>query len=146
MILQCLTTSFKKQLLEGVHDFRVTGGDTFKIALYSSTASLDSSTTAYTATGEVSGTGYTSGGAVLTNIDPEASGTTGFTNFGTVTWSATLTARGALIYNTTPAHTYTNPSVMVIDFGMDRSSVSGVFTITFPTNNAQNALIRLAQT
>lgn len=143
MINQCLTTSFKKQLLEGVHDFRASGGDTFKIALYSSSASLGSSTTAYTATGEVSGSGYSAGGATLTNVAPASSGTTGYTNFATVTFNASVTARGALIYNTTPAHTYTNPSVMVIDFGMDRSSVSGVFTITFPTTDAQNALIRL---
>ena len=145
MIQQILTTSFKQQLLEGCHDFRATGGDTFKIALYTSSATLNSSTTAYTATGEVADSGYTAGGATLTNVDPASSGTTGYTSFATVTWSnSSITARGALIYNTTPAHTYTNPSVMVIDFGMDRSSVSNVFTITFPTVNSQNAIIRLA--
>lgn len=145
MIQQVLTTSFKSQLLEGCHDFRATGGDTFKIALYTSAATLNSSTTAYTTTGEVADSGYTAGGATLTNVDPASSGTTGYTSFAAVTWSNSgITARGALIYNTTPAHTYTNPSVMVIDFGMDRSSVNGVFTVTFPTVSSQTAIIRLA--
>lgn len=140
MIQQILTTSFKKELLEAKHDFRTTG-DTFKIALYLSSADLNSSTTAYTTTGEIpSGTGYTTGGATLTNVDPSSSGTVGFTQFQTVTWNANITARGALIYNSTEAG---NPSVMVLDFGMDRSSVSGVFTITFNTFNSQLALIRL---
>ncbi len=143
MIQQCLTTSFKVQLLEGVHDFRTTG-DTFKIALYSSSADLNSSTTAYTTTGEITGTGYTAGGATLTNVNPTYLGTTAYTNFAAVTWaSSSITARGALIYNTTAAG-YTNASVMVIDFGMDRSSVDGAFTITFPTVGYQGPLIRLA--
>lgn len=146
MIQQILTTTFKQQLLEGAHDFRATGGDTFKIALYTSAATLNSSTTAYTTDGEVADSGYTAGGATLTNVDPASSGTTGYTSFAAVTWSSSgITARGALIYNTTPAHTYTNPSVMVIDFGMDRSSdANGNFTITFPTVSSQTAIIRLA--
>ncbi len=140
MIQQVLTTSFKQELLQGIHDFRTTG-DTFKIALYDSSATLNSSTTVYTGTDEVTATGYTVGGETLTNINPASSGVTGYTSFGTVTWvSDDLTARGALIYNSTEA----NKSVIVLDFGMDRSSVSGLFTITFPTADAQNAIIRLA--
>lgn len=144
MIYQDLCASFKQQLLEGVHDFR-TSGDTFKIALYTNSASLDSSTTAYTATGEVTGEGYTTGGATLTNIDPASSGLVGYCSFDTVSWpNSDITARGALIYNTTPNGSYTNPAVMVLDFGMDRSSQSGTFTITFPTNNNASAIIRIA--
>lgn len=144
MILQCLTTSFKQQLLEGVHDFRTTG-DVFKIALYSETATLNSSTTAYSTDFEVTGPGYTAGGATLTNVDPSAYGTTAFATFATVSWPASSisNARGALIYNTTPAHTYTNPSVMVLDFGLPRFSQSDTFDISFPTFNSQYALIRL---
>ena len=143
MIQQTPTTSFRQQLLEGVHDFRTTG-NVFKIALYSSAATLNSSTTAYSSSGEVEVSGYTAGGATLTNVDPSSSGTTGFTSFSTVTWSATgLTARGALIYNS-DATGYTNPSVMVLDFGMDRSDLSGVFTITFPTFNSSSAIIRVS--
>lgn len=139
MIQQCMTTSFRKELLLGVHNFSATGGDTFKISLYSDSATLNSTTTAYTSTGEVSGTGYTAGGATLTNVDPASAGTVGYTTFATVTWSATLTARGALIYNSSES----NKSVMVLDFGMDRSSTGGVFTITFPTANQTTAIIRL---
>ena len=145
MILQDLTTSFKSQLLEGVHDFRLAGGDSFKIALYSDQANLNSSTTAYTATGEISATGYTAGGLLLTNISPSSSGTVGFTSFQDAVWSNSgILARGALIYNTTPNGAYTNPSVMVIDFGMNRSSVSNTFTVSFPTFNNQYAIIRIA--
>lgn len=140
MIQQTLTTSFKQQLLQGIHDFRTTG-DTFKIALYSSSADLNSSTTAYSTDGEISGDGYTAGGATLTNVDPAGNGTVGYTSFGTVTWAnSIISARGALIYNSTESG---NPSVMVLDFGMTRSSESGSFTITFPTFNSQQALIRL---
>jgi hypothetical protein len=143
MIQQTPTVSFRKQLLEGVHDFRTTG-NIFRIALFSSTATLNSSTTAYSSSGEVDVSGYTAGGATLTNVNPSSSGTTGFTSFSTVTWAVSgLTARGALIYNS-DAIGYTNPSVMVLDFGMDRSSLSGVFTITFPTFNSSSAIIRVS--
>lgn len=143
MIQQTPTVSFRKQLLEGVHDFRTTG-NTFRIALYSSSATLNSSTTAYSSSGEVNVSGYTAGGATLTNVNPSSSGTTGFTSFSTVSWAASgLTARGALIYNS-DATGYTNPSVMVLDFGMDRSDLSGVFTITFPTFNSSSAIIRVS--
>ena len=104
-ITQAVTTSFKKQLLEGAHDFR-SSGDTIYMALYTSSATLDASTSAYTATGESSGTGYAAGGQELTKVAPTSSGTTAFIDFADETWTtATITARGALIYNTTPAHT-----------------------------------------
>ena len=145
-ITQAMATSFKKQLLEGTHDFRLSGGDTFKVALYTSSATMDSSTTAYSATDEVSGTGYTATGNTLTRIDPTSSGTTAYTDFADSTWTtATITARGALIYNTTPSTgAYTNPSVCVLDFGTDKSSSAGDFTIQFPTADASDAIIRIA--
>jgi hypothetical protein len=94
-----MCTSFKKELLFGVHDFDLASGDTFNIALYTNSASFDASTTAYTATNEVSGTGYSAGGQALTNVDPTTSGTTALTDFADETWTtATITARGALIY------------------------------------------------
>jgi hypothetical protein len=140
MIQQILCASFLKELLTGTHSFAASGGDTFKIALYASTATLNSTTTAYTSTGEVTGSGYTAGGATLTNVEPASSGTTGYTSFAAVTWaSSAITARGALIYNSSES----NKAVMVLDFGMDRSSESNTFTITFPTANAQQAIIRL---
>jgi hypothetical protein len=141
-----MCTSFKSQLLEAAHDFRTTGGDTFKIALYSSAATLDATTTAYSSTNEVANSGtYAAGGGTLTNISPTTSGTTAFTDFADISFtSATITARGALIYNTTPTHTYTNPSVAVLDFGADKTSTSGTFTIQFPTADASNAIIRIA--
>ena len=143
-ITQAVTTSFKKQLLEGAHDFR-SGGDTIYMALYTSSATLDATTTAYSATNETSGTGYVAGGQELTKVSPTTSGTTAFIDFADETWStATITARGALIYNTTPTHTYTNPSVLVLDFGGDKTSTAGDFTVIFPTPDASNAILRLA--
>ncbi len=143
-ITQSMSTSFKKQLMEGTHNFKSSGGNTFKIALYTSSATLDSSTTAYSSTNEVTGTGYTAGGNTLTNISPTTSGTTAFNDFSDTTWSSsTITARGALIYNST-ASGYTNPSVAVLDFGTDKSSSAGDFTIQFPTADASNAIIRIA--
>jgi hypothetical protein len=155
-ISQAMTTSFKAEILLAVHDFRSTGGDTFKFALYTSSASIDANTTAYTATNEVSGTNYTAGGAALTNggvtaTNTNASAGTGFTTFSNLTFSnATITARGALIYNTTPSAngtantTLTNASVAVLDFGSDKTSTAGDFTIIFPTNNNTSAIIRIA--
>jgi hypothetical protein len=141
-----MCTSFKDELLEAVHDFRAVGGDTFKIALYSSAATLGASTTAYTTSNEVSASGsYSAGGGTLTNISPTTSGTTAFTDFDDISFtSATINARGALIYNTTPTHTYTNPSVAVLDFGGDKISTAGTFTIQFPTASASDAIIRIA--
>ena len=145
-ITQAMCTSFKQQLLEAVHDFRLTGGDTFKLALYTNSASFTAATTAYTATNEVGDSGsYSAGGGTLTRIDPTTSGTTAFTDFADLTFtSATITARGALIYNSTPTHTYTNPVVVVLDFGSDKTSTAGDFTIVFPAADASNALIRIA--
>jgi len=143
-ITQAVTTSFKQQLLEGAHDFR-SSGDTIYMALYTSSATLDASTSAYTATRVSSGTGYAAGGQELNKVAPTSSGTTAFIDFADETWTtATITARGALIYNTTPAHTYTNPSVLVLDFGGDKTSTSGDFTVIFPTADASNAILRLA--
>jgi len=125
-----------------LHDFTNGTGNSFKIALYTSSASLDATTTAYTATNEVSGTGYTAGGEALTNVTPTSSGTTAFTDFADVTWSsATITARGALIYNDTAAG---DPSVVVLDFVSDKASTAGDFVIQFPTANASEAIIRIA--
>lgn len=141
-----MCTSFKQQLLEGVHDFRASGGDTFKLALYTNSASFTAATTAYTATNEVPDSGsYAAGGGTLTNINPSSSGTTALTDFADLTFtSATITARGALIYNTTPAHTYTDPTVVVLDFGTDKTSTAGDFSIIFPAADASNAIIRIA--
>ena len=143
-----MCTSFKKELLFGVHDFDLANGDTFKIALYTNSASFTAATTAYTTSNEVSGTGYSAGGGALTNVDPTSSGTTALTDFQDETFStATITARGALIYNTTPNTTslsVTNPSVVVLDFGGDKTSTAGDFTIVFPTADASNAIIRIA--
>ena len=141
-----MVTSFKQQLLEGVHDFRLTGGDTFKLALYTNSASFTAATTAYTATNEVANSGsYAAGGGTLTRIDPTTSGTTAFTDFADLSFTtATITARGALVYNTTPAHTYTNPVALVLDFGADKTSTAGTFTIQFPTADATNAVLRIA--
>jgi hypothetical protein len=155
-ITQSMCTSFKAELMLGVHDFRVTGGDTFKLALYTSVATLNANTTAYTATNEVTGTGYTAGGGTLTRLGvttsngTESSGT-GFTDFSDLTFSvSTITARGALIYNTTPSAlsnsgaTLTNPTVCVLDFGSDKTSTVGDFTIIFPAPTSTTAIIRIA--
>jgi hypothetical protein len=141
-----MCTSFKQQLLEAVHDFRNPGGDVFNLALYTNSASFTAATTAYTATNEVPDSGsYAAGGGALTNVSPSASGTTAFTDFADLTFTnATITARGAMIYNTTPTHTYTNPSVVILDFGSDKTSTTGDFTIVFPTANSTDAIIRIA--
>lgn len=145
-ITQAMCTSFKDQILEAVHDFRTSGGDVFKIALYSSAATLDATTTAYTSSNEVANSGtYAAGGGSLTNVTPTTSGTTAFTDFADISFtSATINARGALIYNSTPTHTYTNPSVAVLDFGGDKISTAGTFTIQFPAADASNAIIRIS--
>jgi len=142
-ITQAMCTSFKVELLKGVHDFTNSTGDSFKIALYTSSADLSAITTAYTTSNEVAnGNGYTTGGAALTNVTPTSSGTTAFTDFDDVTFSSsTITARGALIYNDTEAG---DPAVVVLDFGSDKSSTSGDFTIQFPTPDSSNAIIRIA--
>jgi hypothetical protein len=138
-----MCTSFKQELLVGTHDFTASTGNTFKLALYDNNASFDASTTAYTATNEVANSGtYTAGGGTLSNVTPTTSGTTALTDFADITFtSATITARGALIYNDTAAG---DPSVVVLDFGSDKSSTSGDFQIVFPTADASNAIIRIA--
>lgn len=145
-ITSALCTSFKKELLERKHDFNATSGHTFKIALYTSSANLDASTTNYTTSNEVVGAGYSAGGQALTNIDPTSSGTTAFVDFADITWSsATITAAGALIYNTTTdGGSGTTNAVAVISFGGDKTSTNGDFTIQFPTADASNAIIRVA--
>lgn len=141
-----LCTSFKQEILEAVHDFRASGGDTFKLALYDNNAAFTAATTAYTATDEVGNSGtYAAGGGSLTNVNPTTSGTTAFTDFDDLSFtSATITAYGALIYNSTPTHTYTNPTVCVLDFGGAKTSTNGTFSIIFPTADASTAIIRIA--
>tara|TARA_Y100000385_G_scaffold250805_1_gene273145 strand:+ start:533 stop:967 length:435 start_codon:yes stop_codon:yes gene_type:complete len=137
-----MCTSFKKELLEGVHNFKNSGGNTFKLAMYTNSASFNAATTAYTVSNEVSGTGYSAGGGTLTRVDPTSSGTTAFTDFSDLTFSSsTITARGALIYNDTASG---DPTVVVLDFGSDKTSTSGDFTVVFPTADASNAVIRIA--
>ena len=137
-----MCTSFKKELMEAVHNFKNSGGNTFNIALYTNSASFNAATTAYTTSKEVSGTGYTAKGASLTRVDPTTSSTTAFTDFADVTFSSSsITARGALIFNDSASG---DPTVCVLDFGADKSSTSGDFTIQFPTADASNAIIRIA--
>ena len=153
---QAMCTSFKAEILLAVHDFRATSGDTFKLAMYTSSSTIDANTTAYTATNEVTGTNYTAGGGTLVNGGVTASNTstsagTGFTTFSNLTFTnATVTARGALIYNNTPSANGTanvavpNAAVAVLDFGSDKTSTAGDFTIIFPTANNTSAIIRIA--
>lgn len=138
-----MCTSFKKELLQGTHNFTASSGNTFKLALYTNSASFTAATTAYTATNEVSNSGtYSAGGGALTNVTPTSSGTTALTDFADLAFtSATITARGALIYNDSAAG---DPTVAVLDFGADKTSTTGTFTIQFPTADATNAIIRIA--
>ena len=141
-ISQAMCTSFKVELLKGVHDFTNSSGNTFNIALYTSSASLGAGTTAYTTSNEVSGTNYTAKGQALTNVTPTSSSTTALTDFSDETFSnVTLTARGALIFNDSASG---DPAVCVLDFGSDKSASSGDFTIVFPAADASNAIIRIA--
>ena len=141
-----MCTSFKQELLEGAHNFKNSGGDTFKLAMYTNSASFNAAITAYTTSNEVSGSGYSAGGGTLTRVDPSTSGTTALTDFADLTFStATVTARGALIYNTTTGSgSGTTDTVVVLDFGSDKTSTAGDFTIQFPTADASNAIIRIA--
>ena len=140
-ITQAMCTSFKTELLTGTHNFTNSSGNTFKLALFTSSASLGAGTTAYSTSNEASGTGYTAGGAALTNVTPTTSSTTALTDFSDLTFSSsTITARGALIYN----DSVSDKAVLVLDFGSDKSSSSGDFTITFPTADASSAIIRIA--
>ena len=133
-ITQAMCTSFKKELMEAKHNFLNSGGSTFNIALYTSSASLGAATTAYTTSNEVSGTNYTAKGTSLTRVDPSASGTTALTDFS-------ITARGAMIFNDSASG---DPAVCILDFGADKASTNGDFTVQFPTADASNAIIRIA--
>ena len=136
-------TSFKKELMQAVHDFTASTGDSFKLALYTNSASFTAATTAYTSSNEVGASGsYSAGGGTLTNVTPTTSGTTAFTDFDDLSFTtATITARGALIYNDTAAG---DPACVVLDFGSDKTSTAGTFTIQFPTADSTNAIIRIA--
>jgi hypothetical protein len=144
-ITSAVCTSFKVELLKGVHDFTATTGNTFKIALYTSSASLGAGTTAFSTSNEItnsSGTAYTSGGATLTSVTPTSDSTTAVCDFSDVSFtSASFTANGCLIYNSSASG---NPAAVVVAFGGDKTVTSGTFTIQFPTADATNAIIRLA--
>ena len=131
--------------MQGKHNF-TNGGSAFKLALFTSSATLSAATTDYSTSNEVSGTGYSAGGAALTNVTPTTSGTTAFCDFNDLTFSsATITARGAMIYNTTSAGgSNTTDAVCILNFGADKTSSNGDFTIQFPTADASNAIIRIA--
>jgi len=136
-----MCTSFKVELMKGTHNFTLTTGNVFKIALYDNSASFTAATTAYTVTNEIAGTAYSAGGGTLTNVTPISTGTTAFADFADQVWStATFTARGALIYNSTAG---TN-TVVVLDFGSDKTATAGDFTVQFPVADSSTAIIRIA--
>lgn len=137
-ITQAMCTSFKVDLFGGIQDLDT---DVIKIALYTSSATIDAGTTAYTTSNEVVGTGYTAGGNTLTGAAISSSGTTAWVDFADTTWTtATITARGALIYNSSKS----NKAIAVLDFGADKTSTTGDFTVQMPAADASNALIRIA--
>jgi len=141
-ITTALPTSFKVEILKGVHNFTASSGDTFKMALYTSSASLGAATTAYTTSNEVSGTNYTAKGNTLTSVTPVASSTTAVCDFADTTWSsATITANGAMIFNESASG---DPAVAILAFGSDKTSTAGDFVVSFPTADASNAIIRIA--
>ena len=140
-ITSAVCSSFKQEVLVGTHNFTATSGNSFKLALYTSSATLGAATTAFTTTGQASGTNYTSGGNALTNITPVLSGTTAVLDFADLSFgTATITARGCMIYNDTNS----DKAVCTIDFGADKTSTAGDFTIVFPSPTATGAIIRLA--
>jgi hypothetical protein len=137
-LTQCMVSSFKQQILLGEHDIDT---DVLKIALYTSAANLDATTTVYTTSDEVTGTGYTAGGNTLTGATVSLTGTTAFVDFADTSWAtSTITARGALIYNSSKS----NKAVAVLDFGSDKISSGGTFTIQFPANDSTSAIVRIA--
>ncbi len=140
-ITQAVCTSFKVEIFKALHDFTASTGHTFKIALYTSSATLGASTTAYSASNEVSGAGYSAAGNTLTSVTPTSSGTTAILDFADTSWTtATITARGALIYNSSAS----NRGIVVLDFGSDQVSTAGTFTIVFPAADSSNAIVRAA--
>ncbi len=137
-----MCTSFKKELMEGVHNFKNSGGSTFQIALYTDSASFTAATTAYTTSNEITGTNYTAKGNTLTRVDPSSSGTTAFTDFADSSWStATFSAMGAMIFNDSASG---DPSIVILDFGALKTATAGTFTVAFPAADASNAIIRIA--
>ena len=141
-ISTAMCTSFKVEILKAVHNFTASSGNTFKLALYTSSATLGAATTAYSYSNEVSGTNYTAEGAALTSVTPVASGTTALGDFADLTFSnATVTANGALIFNDSASG---DPAVCSLAFGGDKTSTAGDFTIQFPAADASNAIIRIA--
>ena len=137
-----MCTSFKKELMEGVNNFKNSGGNTFRMALYTDDSSFTAATTAYTSSNEISGTNYTAKGNSLTRVDPTTSGTTAYTDFADTSWStATFTAMGAMIFNDSASG---DPSVVILDFGADKTATAGTFTVAFPAADASNAIIRIA--
>ena len=140
-ITSAVCSSFKQEVLVGTHNLTASSGNSFKLALYTSSATLGAATTAFTTTGQVSGTNYTSGGNALTNITPVLSGTTAVCDFADLSFgTATVSARGCMIYNDTNS----DKAVCAIDFGADKTSTAGDFTIVFPSPTATGAIIRLA--
>ena len=141
-ITSAICNSFKTEILTGVHNFTASSGDTFNLALYTSSATLNKSTTAYTTSNEVSGSGYTAKGNALTSVTPALSTDTAVCDFADTSFtSASFTARGCLIFNDSATG---DPAVCAIDFGADKTVTSGTFTIQFPTADASNAIIRIA--
>jgi hypothetical protein len=138
-----MCTSFKVELMRAIHNFTASTGNTFKLAMYTNSASFTAATTAYTTSNEVTASGsYSAGGGTLTNVTPTSSGTTAFTDFADISFTtATITARGALIYNDTAT---SDPTVVVLDFGSDKTSTAGTFQVIFPAADASNAIIRIA--
>ena len=139
-----MCSSFKQELLEGLHNFLLSGGSDFKMALYTNSASFTAATTAYTATNEITGTNYVAEGQSLTRIDPTIGTpiTTAFTDFADEVWgTATFTARGAMIYNETAVG---DEAVVILDFGSDKTATAGDFTVQFPVADGTNAIIRIA--
>lgn len=141
MIIQSVPNAFKQELALGIHNFTASTGDVFKLALYTSDASLDANTTVYSATNEVTGTGYVAGGATLVNITPIVSNGIGIASFADVVWpSSTITARGAMIYNSSKA----NRAVLILDFGSNRSTTNQTLTIAFPAFTSDSAILRMS--
>ena len=140
-----MCTSFKKELMEAVHNFKNSGGNTFRMALYTDSSSFTAATTAYTSSNEITndaGSAYTAKGESLTRVDPTTSSTTAFTDFADVSWStATFSAMGAMIYNDSASG---DPSVVILDFGALKTATAGTFTVAFPAADASNAIIRIA--
>ena len=140
-----MCTSFKQELLEAKHNFLASGGNTFNLALYTNSATFTAATTAYTSTNEITntaGSAYSAKGVALTHVNPSVSGTTALTDFADASFSsATFTARGALIFNDSASG---DPSVVVLDFGADKTATNGTFTVVFPAADASNAIIRIA--